>query len=230
MKNPPPSLVIPLAIALGGIIVAGSVYLTVHQSEGSTASGSGNPALVTPVSPADHILGSPTAPVKIVEYADFDCEFCKQFDTSMQELIATEGASGQVAWVYRNYPITQLHPTAFKAAEAAECVAQTAGNDAYWKFANSLFAGQPVDPGDYLSLAEAAGANAGAVGTCMQNASSTVDAAITAQAANAQAVGALGTPYSLILVAGEPPVVINGAWPYDQLKTAVDAAISESQQ
>lgn len=226
MKNP--SVVIPAAIAIGGIIVAGAVYLTVHQAVPSTASGSGDPSLVAPVGPTDHILGSPTAPVKIVEYADYDCEFCKQFDTTMHQIITSEGASGQVAWVYRNFPITQLHPDAYKAAVAAECVAQAAGNDVYWKFADSLFTHQPVTPTNYLSYAQSAGADTNAVATCMQNASSTVAAKINADSANAQAVGALGTPYSIIVVGGFPPVVINGAWPYSELKAAVDAALSEA--
>jgi protein-disulfide isomerase len=222
-----PSLVVPAAIAIGGIIVAFAVYLTVHRPEASTASNTGDPSLVTPVGPADHILGNPLAAVKIVEYADFNCEFCAQFDTTMHQLIASEGAGGNVAWVYRNYPLTQLHPDAFRAAEAAECVAQSAGNGAYWKFADSLFAHQPVAPIDYLSYAQTAGADTNAVSTCMQNASSTVDAAIGAEAANAVAIGAQGTPYSLILISGYPPVVINGAWPPDELKSAVDAALAE---
>jgi protein-disulfide isomerase len=229
MRDSSPSLTIPIAIALGGIIIAGAVYLSVRHPEGSTASGSGNPALVTPVSPSDHIFGNPSAKVVIVEYADFDCEYCKQFDTTMQQLMAAEGTSGNVAWVYRNYPITQLHPNAFSAAEAAECVSQTAGNAAYWTFANSLFVNQPVDPINYLSFAQLAGANPQAVSTCIQNASSTVDARIEADSANAVAVGALGTPYSIILISGQTPVVVNGAWPYDELKAAIDAAVSETQ-
>jgi protein-disulfide isomerase len=228
MKDANPSLVIPLAICLGGIIVAGAVYLTIHKPEGSTASGSGNPALVTPVGPTDHILGDPTAKVTVVEYADYDCEYCKQFDTTMHQLIATEGTTGNVAWVFRNYPITQLHPNAQTAAEAAECVANVSGNDIYWKFADSLFANQPVAPDDYFSLAQAAGADTSAMATCLQDASSTVDAKIAADSANAVAVGALGTPYSVIIISGNAPVVINGAWPYDELKAAIDAAVAEA--
>ena len=68
-----PSTTIPLAIVIGGIIVALAVYLSIHSTAPSTSSGNGNPALVRPVGPDDHILGNPSAPVKIVEYADFDC-------------------------------------------------------------------------------------------------------------------------------------------------------------
>ncbi len=227
MKSP--SVIIPFAIIIGGGIVALAVYLTVHQAEPSTAAASGNPALVRPVGPSDHAFGNPAAPVVLVEYADYDCEFCAQFDTTMHQIMTAEGTSGDFAWVFRNYPLTQLHPTAFQAAEAAECVAQASGNDAYWKFADSLFAGQPVDPLNYLSLAKAAGADVDTTSTCLQNASTTVDVLIRADATNAEAIGAVGTPFSLLLIRGQAPVVINGAWPYDELKTAIDAAISETQ-
>jgi protein-disulfide isomerase len=226
MKSP--SLVLPAAIAIGGLIVAGAVYLSTNAAQPSTGSGTGNPSLVTPVGPSDHILGDPAAPVKIVEYADYDCEFCARFDTTVHQLIASEGSTGEVAWVYRNFPITQLHPEAYHAAEAAECVAQGAGNGAYWRFADSLFANEPAAPTTYFALAQAAGANTDTMAECMLHASTTVDAIINAQSANAQAVGAAGTPYSLILVPGYAPVVINGAWPYDELKAAVDAAIAEA--
>lgn len=222
-----PTLVIPVAILVGGAIVALSIYLTIHTPEASTGSGTGDPSFVTPVTPSDNIFGNPSAPIKIVEYADFDCEYCAQFDTTMQEIMTNYGASGEIAWVYRNFPITSLHPNAMSAAEAAECVAKTAGSDAYWKFADSLFTNQPVDPTNYLSYAQAAGADPNAVGTCEESASSTVDTTIDAQVANAKAIGALGTPYSVMLVPGQTPVVIDGAYPYSAMQQLVQQALSE---
>ncbi|MGH7174858.1 MAG: DsbA family protein [Minisyncoccia bacterium] len=218
-----PSVVIPLSILIGGAIVAFAVYATLSSGEVST--GSGNAALITPVSAQDHIYGNPAAPVKIIEYADFDCEYCKQFDTTMRSVMAEFGASGEVAWIFRDFPITELHPNASHAAEAAECVAQVAGNDAYWRFSAALFAGQPVDPSDYLSLAKAAGADPTAVGTCEENGSSTVDAIIDADSANARAIGAQGTPSSVLEAPGAPPVVINGAWPYAAVEQAIQQAL-----
>ena len=217
-----PTVVIPIAILIGGVIVALAIYLTLHANEPSTSSGAGDPSQVAPVSAKDHIFGNPAAPVKIIEYADFDCEYCQQFDSTMHQIIANDGASGQVAWVFRDFPIVSLHPNAMHAAEAAECVAQTAGNDVYWKFSDSLFANQPTDPTQYLPLAQAAGANADAVSSCEQNASSTVDALIQADIANGKAIGANGTPYSLIIATGQPPVVINGAWPYDAVEQEIE--------
>jgi protein-disulfide isomerase len=219
-----PSIVLPLAILLGGAIVALAIYFSGHRAEPSTRGG-GDPAEVAPVTAADHIYGDPAAPITIVEYADFDCEFCKQFDETMRQVMSQYGASGEVAWVFRDYPITALHPAARRAAEAADCVAQTAGNDAYWRFVAALFAGQPVDPGAFLALAKNAGADPAAVGQCEAAASSTVDARIDADSANAQAAGALGTPYALLLAPGQPIVVIDGAWPYAALAQAIDQTL-----
>ncbi len=222
------SYTLPIAIILGGLIIAGAVYFSMAKKEASTSSGTGNPALVRPVGPSDHIFGNPAAKVMIVEYADFDCGFCKGFDETLHQIIANEGASGKVAWVYREFPLTEIHPNAMNNARAAECVAKTAGNDAFWKFADSLFANQPVDPMNYGVLAHAAGVSGSAFATCYANAATTVDARILADRQNALAIGARGTPYSLILVAGAAPIVMDGAYSYDAVKQLVDQALAEA--
>lgn len=216
---------VPLAIVIGGIIVAGAVYFSVAKSPSS--SGAGNPSLVRPVSASDHILGNPAAKVTIVEYSDFDCEFCKNFHETLHQIVANEGANGQVAWVLREFPIPELHPNALSHAHAAECVAQTADNDAFWKFADSLFADQPADPSNYGALAKSAGVvGTDAFANCFASASTTaIGTRIAADRQNALDIGARGTPFSLILVAGQPPVVMDGAYSYDAVKLLIDRAL-----
>lgn len=221
------SLTIPIAIILGGIVVAGAVYFSLRHPT-ATISSTGNPALVRPVDENDHVLGNPAAPVMIVEYADFDCEFCKGFDETLHQIVANEGATGQVAWVFREFPLIEIHPNAFSSAEAAECAARVAGNDTFWKFADELFANQPVDPSEYGTLAAQAGISSENFATCFAEASSTVDARINADRQNALAVGAQGTPYSLILVKGQPPVVMNGAYSYDAVKQLIGQAVQST--
>ncbi len=224
------SLVIPLAIFAGGVIVAAAVYFSASpKQEPSTSSGQGNPALVTPVGPTDHILGNPAAPVQIVEYSDFSCAYCKAFNATMHEIIATEGASGNVAWILREFPLTEIHPNALQQAQAAECVAKTSGESAFWNFENKLFQDQPVDPSHFGALAEQAGVTDSiAFGDCLANASSTVGARIMAQRQNALAIGARGTPYSLLLAPGKAPVVMDGAYSYAAVKQLVDQALGQS--
>ncbi|MFH1178518.1 MAG: thioredoxin domain-containing protein [bacterium] len=218
-----PSLTIPVAIILGGIVVAGAVYFSLRQP--TPPSGIGNPSLVRPVSTNDHLLGNPAAPVVIVEYSDFDCEFCKNFNEIMHQIIANEGANGEVAWVYREFPLSEIHQNAFSHARAAECAAQVAGNDAFWKFTEALFTNQPVEPSQYGTLAKESGIVGDAFASCYANASSTLDAHINADRQNALAVGAKGTPYSLILVKSRAPIIMNGAYSYDAVKQLIDQAL-----
>ncbi|MES2931045.1 MAG: thioredoxin domain-containing protein [Patescibacteria group bacterium] len=83
---------------------------------------------------SDHIRGNANASVTVIEYSDFECPYCKQFQPVMERIV-TE-SNGNVAWVYRNYP---LHQHSFEKLVAAECVAKIKGNDAYWKYADLLF-------------------------------------------------------------------------------------------
>jgi protein-disulfide isomerase len=214
---------IPFAIIAAGIIVATAVYLSIPHG----GNAGGNPALVRPVGTGDHIFGNPGAKVMIVEYADFDCEFCVGMSDTMHQIVANEGADGSVAWVFREFPLSELHPNAMRHAEAAECAAQAGGNDAFWKFADALFEHQPADPAEYGTYASTLGIPGDAFASCYADASTTVVARIATDRQNALDVGAQGTPYSLILVAGQAPVVMNGAYPYEAVKALVDQALAE---
>ncbi len=215
------SFAIPLAIVLGGIVVAVALYASVPKNGGP-----GDPTLVRAVGSGDHVLGNPAAKVMIVEYSDFDCEFCNAFHETLHQIIANEGAGGGVGWVYRQFPLIEIHPNALSHARAAECAAQAAGNDTFWKFADILFANQPVNPSRYGELAKAAGISGDAFAACYANASATFDARIMADRRNALDMGARGTPYSLILVAGRAPVVMEGGYSYNAVKELVDQALA----
>lgn len=82
----------------------------------------------------DHIVGDINAPIVIIEYSDFECPYCKTFQTTLKTVV--EESDGEVAWVYRHWPI---HQNSFEKLVAAECVAQLKGNDAFWKYSDLLF-------------------------------------------------------------------------------------------
>jgi protein-disulfide isomerase len=218
------SLTVPTAIVLAGIILALAVYMSVQPR--TAPSPSGDTTLVRPVGPNDHILGNPAAKVVIVEYSDFQCEFCKGFHDTLHKVIASEGADGDVAWVFRQFPLAEIHENALTHALASECVAKVAGNDMFWKFADALFANQPVDPSEYGTLAAGIGISGSEFATCYATESATMGARILSDRQNALAVGAKGTPYSLILVAGKAPIVMDGAYSYGAAKELVDQALA----
>jgi protein-disulfide isomerase len=90
---------------------------------------------MTPVNESDHIKGNRDAKVVIVEYSDFDCPFCTRFHATMNAIVKKYPPT-EVAWVYRHFPLEQLHPEAETVAVAAECVAKLEGNEGFWKFAD----------------------------------------------------------------------------------------------
>lgn len=218
------SITIPLAIIAGGIIVAIAVYASVPKAP---VKNEGDPSLVRPVSASDHILGNPAASVVIIEYSDFDCTFCKGFHDTLHQVIANAGADGEVAWVFRHLPLSEIHPNARAHARAAECAALASGNDAFWRFSDALFANQPADPSRYGELASLAGISGDAFATCYSSISSAIDARITSDRQNALDIGATGTPYSVILVNGKPEAVMDGAYPYDAVKTLIDESLAQ---
>lgn len=219
------SLTVPFAIVVGGGIIALAVYMSVPKTS-LTNSSVGNPSLVRSVDASDHILGNPAAKVKIIEYTDFDCSYCKDFNDTLHQIIVNEGIQGDVAWVLREFPLTEIHPNALKHAEAAECVAQVAGNAAFWRFEDTLFSNQPIAPTQYGTYAKSIGISGDPFATCFAHAAKTVDARIAVDRQNALDIGAQGTPYSLIVVAGKPPIVMNGGYPYDVVKQLVDQALA----
>lgn len=216
-----PSRKIPISILIGGIIVAGTVYLTAPRAPEN------NPSLVRPVSAADHIFGNPAARVVIVEYTDFDCEYCRTFHDTLHQIIANEGAKGEVAWVLRHFPLAEIHPNALALARAAECAATIAGNDGFWRFSDALYASQPVAPIGLGAIAAAARIPGDAFASCYSTAPSALDGRILADRENALAMGAEGTPFSIILADGKSPVVMIAAYSYDAVRELVNQALGE---
>ena len=70
------------------------------------------------VTTADHVQGPADAPVTVLEYGDYECPYCRGAFRDVQEML--HEYRGKVRFVFRNFPITQLHPHAAQAAEAAE--------------------------------------------------------------------------------------------------------------
>ena len=90
--------------------------------------------LTTPVSEADHRLGPDDAPVTLVEYGDFECPSCGAAYPNVEEVRRKMGA--RLRFVFRNFPLTQMHPHAMHAAEAAEAAG---AQGKFWQMHGMLF-------------------------------------------------------------------------------------------
>lgn len=138
---------IPGAIVIAGVIIAGAIFLT-NRDVGSPVPGSAGSQknlevsqeiAIRPRSADEHILGNPSADIVVVEFSDTECPFCKQFHTPMHQLIDEFGKDGTIAWVYRHFPIPQLHPKAAKEGQALECATEQGGNEMFWKYTDLLY-------------------------------------------------------------------------------------------
>src|SRR6266568_3331990 len=85
-------------------------------------------------------LGSPDAPVTLVEFSDYQCPFCQRYvSNTFSELKKDYIDTGKVRYVFRDFPLESIHPQARKAAEAAHC----AGDQGkYWEMHDTLFKDQ----------------------------------------------------------------------------------------
>jgi protein-disulfide isomerase len=230
---------LPAAIIIGFSIIAAAIYFggTSSGPVAATTPTNNNQAApaeetvagpIRPIDETDHIRGNPNAPIVIVEYSDFDCPFCKNYHDTMIQVIENYGISGDVAWVYRHFPIEQLHPGAKRVAAASECVAELAGNDAFWKFTDLAFSerniNEPTNASRLTEFAVTSGAPQAAFEECLS--SGRTMARVEADIADALSAGAQGTPYSLVLV-GEQQGPINGAQPYGVVSQIIETLLGQ---
>ena len=226
------SFAVPVAIVIGFAFIAAAIYFSqtkappdnTNQQNTGTEEVKADGKALAPVTADDHIRGNPNAPVVVIEYSDFDCPFCKQFHETMQRIMEEYGTGGRVAWVYRHFPLESLHPSAPHIAEASECVASLAGNDAFWKFSDLIFGEREINELTNMARLEEFAVSAGAKLEDFESCMDTREKRnlVDADFQNAVAIGARGTPYSVILI-GEEQIVINGAQPYTVVKQMLDS-------
>jgi protein-disulfide isomerase len=112
---------------------------------------------VTEVTADDHVRGGADAPVTVLEYGDYECPYCRGAARDVREMLARYPDT--VRFVFRNFPITQLHPHAEQAAEAAEAAG---AQEKFWEMYERLL--QPssrLDLGSLLDDAAGLGLDVG---------------------------------------------------------------------
>lgn len=186
-------------------------------------------ASVEPLRDTDHVRGDRQARVLLIEYSDLECPFCKRFHPTAQQVV--NEYAGEVAWVYRHFPLDQLHPKADKEAEAVECARELDGEDGFWKLVDKIFEVTPSNNGlnldDLPTLAGQVGLNASAFKTCLD--SGQFAQYVEDNYQSGLRAGISGTPGNILLdtTTGRTRV-IPGAVPFEQLKPAVDAMLQEN--
>lgn len=202
------------------VVVAGLIFLNRPSSQSSAPVAS----TTSGVRVVGRLQGESTAPVTIVEYADFQCPFCKRWAMETgpaltQEFIAT----GQVQLEYRYFAF--LGEESKKAAEAAECAAD---QGRFWEMHDILYARQGAENSGVFTpsnlkkyaaevAAQVTGFDTGKFASCLDGGSKRQ--LVDQMAAQAAQLGVSSTPS--FLVNGKPIV---GAQPIEVFRTAIAAA------
>ena len=217
------ALSLPVAIVFGALIIGGAVLITRNPQDTKAAVLAGAqvaPQAISlrPVSAQDHIYGSINAAVILMEYSDFECPYCSMVIPTLKKIVDSSG--GKVAWVFRNLPLPEtMHPEARPAAEASECVAAELGNEAYWKFSESVFSNQKdMNSAFYRKTALALGYNPAKFDNCV--AKKTYDKRIDDDSSEANSNGGNGTPFTIV-IGKNGKVPLSGAVPEKDFQAAI---------
>lgn len=106
-----------------------------------------NALLATPVNDHDHVQGPETAPVTLVEYGDFECPYCAAAHVIVKQ--TREIMGDQLRFVFRHFPLTQIHPHAEPAAEASEAAG---AQGQFWEMHDLLYENQPRLDAPHLKM------------------------------------------------------------------------------
>ncbi len=160
------------------------------------------PRVQVPIPPGEPARGPENAPITLVEFADFQCPFCRRSHPTVEQLL--EEYKGKVRYVFRDYPLS-FHQRAFPASEAARC----AGDQGkYWEYYDNLMeVSGDLGDADLKKRATDLGLDLAAFTACLE--SDRHEAAIRAGFEDGSAAGVTGTPSFFIngrMVVGAKPI------------------------
>jgi len=173
--------------------------------------------LAVPVSDRDHSQGPVTAAVTLVQYGDYECPYTRRSTWVVQTLQQELGE--QLRFVFRNFPLTQIHPHALHAALAAEAAA---AQGKFWQMHDYIFHHQhTLEDADLEHFAEAVGLDLQRYARVMADQRSI--ARIEEEVEGGERSGVQGTPTFFI-----NGVLYGGSWEHDALLAALQAASKAS--
>jgi len=200
----------------GGIIVLVGIVMLLWQSGSNSPSVGESSDLKVPVSSADWSTGTFTAPITLVEYSDFQCPACGLYYPVLKQL--TKDFPEKIRFVYRNFPLSQLHANAQLAAQAAEAAGL---QGKFWEMHDLLFENQRVwsDQKDALDTFIA---YAQTLGLDQQKFKLDVNSALVKESVDSDFKGGIDAK-----VNGTPTFFLNGKkitnpQSYDEFKTLIE--------
>lgn len=123
-----------LGLSVGYVVWGGSPTSSTDTSQYAQTS-QDNTRYDIPIHDDDPTWGPEDAPITMIEFSDFECPYCRRHSLDvLPRLLAAY--PGQIRYVYKDFPLTSIHPNAIPAAEAAQCAHE---QDAFWEFHDLLF-------------------------------------------------------------------------------------------
>ncbi|MSO81964.1 MAG: thioredoxin [Acidobacteria bacterium] len=169
------------------------------------------PRYTVEVSPDDPALGNASAAVTLVEFSDFQCPFCARVMPTLKRVQEAYGNRVRIVW--KDFPLTSIHPQAFKAAEAGQC-AQEQGK--FWELHDRLFANQQaLQPEALKKYAADAGLDAAKFNACLDTAK--YGDRVQKQMGVGTGLGVGSTP--TVFINGRQ---VSGAHPYEVFTAIID--------
>jgi protein-disulfide isomerase len=177
--------------------------------------------------------GPADAVVTLVEFSDYECPYCvRHFKQTMPQIEENFIRPGRIRYVFRDFPIDELHPAAIRAHETARCALEQ-DEQKYWRLHASLFSAPGTHTKELLDArAREAGLDTAALQACL--ASGRVTAGIRRGGEQASSLGATGTPAFFVGLrepgSNEVRVLeaIKGAHPYSVFEQAIQKALDQA--
>lgn len=172
----------------------------------------------------DAVLGDSDAPVTMIEFSDYQCPVCQRFHAEVYPALKSKYIdTGKMKLVYRDLPLTSIHPNAYPAALAAECVKDQGGDDMYYTMHENIFKAALSEEMTAESLrksAGASGANLSKFDSCV--ASEKFKDEIAKDTQDATDIGFRGTPGFLI-----NGYMMDGLYSLEAYEQVIDKALEK---
>jgi protein-disulfide isomerase len=174
------------------------------------------PRMTVAISPSNPSVGSASAPITLIEFSDYQCPYCGRVEPTLKRIRAAYG--DKIRFVWKDFPLTQIHPQAFKAGEAAHC----AGDQGkYWQLHDLLFSKQTeLQVDDLKRHALTAGLNSATFNQCLD--SSKYGERVRDGISEGTALGVNSTP--TIFINGRR---LSGAQPYEAFAAVIDEELAK---
>jgi protein-disulfide isomerase len=167
----------------------------------------------------DPVLGKPAAPVTIVEFSDFQCPFCARVRPTLKSLYDAYGDRVRIVW--KDFPLTAIHPQAFVAAQAGNCARE---QGKFWEYHDKLFANQQALQPEFLKrYAAETGLDAATFNACLDTAK--YSDRVQQQIGAGTTLGVSATPS--VFINGR---MLNGAQPYEVFAAVIDEELERARK